>query len=411
MHVELFLNLKFFLLFLFLSLSAFFSIAEISLFSLDSIKIKRMTQSGKNTFFIVRLLENPLRTLTTILAGNTLVNIAISAIVTSLLLSFFGPKGVGISIAVTTLVLLIFCEVTPKTIAIHNNERLSYLAAGPLYLFGKVFTPFLLLAAQICDRIIAFLKIDIKKEPTLTQDEFRTVMEVGHRHGVVGKSEKEMVVSILELTTTPAQEVMTPRTDIKAVSSEWDQARVLEFARKTKHTKLLVYNGSYDNILGMIYTKELFLEEAKPLADLIKPVMFIPATKRIDELIREFYRQKSKMAVVVDEYGGTSGLVTLEDVLEEIFGEIYDEFKVKESFVETLGAHVFRISGKTAIYRVNEECGLHIVPGAYETIAGYLLDVFGKIPQEGERIKTKEGFFTVEKVMGRRIKSAVLEKI
>lgn len=403
------LILKLILLIVFLGLSAFFSASETALFSLDSIKIKRLTQEGKNTALILRLLENPMRCLTTILAGNTLVNIAISAITTSFFISLLGDKGVGISIGVTTFILLLFGEVTPKTIAIHNNERLSYLFSGPLYFFERLIAPLLFVATRVCDALITLFHLNLKKEPTLTEEEFRTVMEVGHRHGVVGKSEKEMVVSILELTTTTAQEVMTPRTDIKAVSGAWDRSRALVFAKEARHSLLPVYRDSFDNILGVINTKDLFLEEAVPLADLVKPVMFVPATKRIGDLIRDFYRQKSKMAIVVDEHGGTSGIVTLQDILEEIFGEIRNEFKVKESMVEQTGAKTYRLSGKAPVDRVNDDCRIRIPAGDYDTIAGFLLDVFGKIPAEGERIEAAGCVFTVEKILGRRIKSVFLE--
>ena len=404
------LILKFILLVVFLSFSAFFSASETALFSLDSIKLKRLTQEGKNTSVIMRLLENPMRALTTILAGNTLVNIAISAIITSLLIDFLGNKGVGISIGVTTLILLTFGEITPKVIAIHNNEKLAYAFSPLLYGFSRFISPFLFLATRICDGIISFFRLNLAKEPTLTEEEFKTVMEVGHRHGVVAKSEKEMVVSILELTATTASEVMTPRTDIKAVSSSWDREKALMFAKKIRHSKIPVYKDSFDNISGIVYAKDLFLEESQSPSDLIKPVLFVPATKKISELIRDFYRQEQKMAIVVDEYGGTSGLVTLQDILEEIFGEMHDEFEVREELVEILPNGTYRISGRAPVYKVNEDCGLKIAPGDYETIAGFLLDAFGKIPAEGERMKTAGGIFTIEKVMGRRIKSVLLEK-
>ncbi len=403
------LILRFILLFIVLGLSAFFSASETALFSLDSIKIKRLTQEGKNTSLIIRLLESPMRCLTTILAGNTLVNIAVSAIITSILIEIFGAKGVGISIVVTTVILLLFGEVTPKTIAIHNNERISYLFAAPLYFFERAMKPLVFIASRICDSIIDLLRLNLKKEPTLTEDEFRTVMEVGHRHGVVGKSEKEMVVSILGLTTTTAQEIMTPRMDIKAISANWDRPRIVEFARQARHSKLPIFKNSFDNILGMVSSKRLFLEESKEAPDLIEPVIFVPETKLIDGLIKDFYKHKSKMAIVVDEYGGTSGMVTLQDILDEIFGEIYDEFKVKERLVEQLGEKLFRVSGKALISKVSDDCGIDIPPGDYDTIAGFLLYSCGHIPFEGEKIEAALAIFTVEKVMGRRIKSVILE--
>jgi CBS domain containing-hemolysin-like protein len=261
-----------------------------------------------------------------------------------------------------------------------------------------------------CDSIISFFGLNMKKEPTLTEEEFKTVMEVGHRHGVVGKSEKEMVVSILELTTTTAQEVMTPRMDIKAISDAWDRDKAVSFAKQIRHSKLPVYKDYYDNIFGVIFTRELFLEEAKTLTELIKPVMFVPETKKISDLIMEFYRQKAKIAIVVDEHGGTAGLVTLEDVLEEIFGEIHDGSVAIENLIELLGINSFRVIGKAPIYKVNDDCGLSIAQGDYDTLAGFLLYKFGKIPQEGERIEAAGAVFTIEKVLGRRIKSVLVEK-
>ncbi|OIO35378.1 MAG: hypothetical protein AUJ74_06445 [Candidatus Omnitrophica bacterium CG1_02_44_16] len=406
-HISL---LKFLLLVILLAFSAFFSGAETALFSLDSIKLRRIAQAGKSTSLILKLLENSMKCLTTILFGNTIVNIVISAIITSLLIDFFGNNGVSISIGVTTLILLLFGEVTPKTIAIHNNERLSYIFSFPLYFFGRLMSPFLFLSTMACDNIISFFGLNLKKEPTLTEEEFKTVMEIGHRNGVVGKNEKEMVVSILELTTTTAQDVMTPRMDIKAISDVWDRERAVSFAKQVKHSKLPVYKDYYDNIFGVIFTRELFLEEAKTPAGLIKPVMFVPETKKISELIMEFYRQKAKIAIVVDEHGGTSGLVTLEDVLAEIFGEIHDGAVAAENLIEPLGPKIFRVAGKAPIDKVNDDCDLSIAQGDYDTLAGFLLDKFGKIPQEGERIGTAEAVFTIEKVLGRRIKSVILEK-
>lgn len=402
--------LKFIILAVFLSLSAFFSASETALFSLDAIKIKRLSQEGKDTSRIIKLMENPLRCLTTILAGNTLVNIIISAIIASLAMDFFGSKGASISVGIATFILLLFGDVTPKTVAINNNEKLAYLFSRPLYFFQRLIGPFLFFSTKACDGIIKSIGLHPKKEPTLTEEEFRTVMEVGQRHGIVAKSEKEMVVSILEFTTTTAQEIMIPRTDLKAISLSWDRERVLEFARSTTHSKLPAYRDSIDNIAGLIHAKDLFLEEAKPLIELLKPILFVPPTKRIDELMKDFYKQPSKLAIVVDEYGGTSGVVTIEDVLEEIFGEIHDEFETSEKLVEPLEEGVFRVSGKTPVEVAGSECSLPIREGSYKTMAGFIMDIFGKIPSEGEKISTPECEFVVEKVTGRRIKSIVIKK-
>ncbi len=407
--IGLVLIVKFVLLFIFLSLSAFFSASETALFSLDSIKIKRLSQNGKDTSFIIKLLENPMHLLTAILAGNTLANIAASALITYILIDLLGSGGLFISIGVTTFILLVFGEVTPKTLAIHNNERLAYFFSKPLFLFTRMVSPLLFLATKICNNVIALLHIELKHEPTLTEEEFKTIMEVGQRHGVVGKNEKEMVLSVLELTKTTAQEVMIPRTDIKAVAFHWPMDKVKSLIRLARHSKVPVYKDSYDNIIGMVDTKDIFLESNRAFADMVKPVIFVPPTKRIDELLQDFYRQKTKMAIVIDEYGGTSGLVTLEDILEEVFGEIYDEFEMGEKLVELMSEGRYRVSGKTPVYQVNEDCNLSISPGDYETIAGFLLYVFGKIPAEGEHVRAAGAVFIIEKIVGRRIKSVLVE--
>jgi CBS domain containing-hemolysin-like protein len=300
--------------------------------------------------------------------------------------------------------------VTPKTIAIYNNEKVAYFFAGPLYFFHRLLTPFLFLATRICDGIITAFHWQPRKEPTLTEEEFKTVIEVSHRHGAVAKNEKELVVSILELTTTTAQEVMTPRTDIKAFLVDMDMDSARRLAARVKRARLPVYKDSLDNILGFVETKDLFLEESKPLMELVRPVEFVPVTKKIDELIKDFYKKSMSVAIIVDEYGGTAGLVTLEDILEEVFGEIEDELKITENLVIEVSPGVYRLSGRAPVYKVNEDCRVAIPSGDYETIAGYLLFVFGKIPIEGEEIAATGGVFVVEKLSGRRIKSVIFRK-
>ena len=400
------------LLFLFLGLSAFFSASETALFSLDSIKLKRIIQRSRHAEVIARLLENPLRCLTTILAGNTLANIAVSSLVTTLLIDFLGDKGLAVAMGVTTLLLLAFGEVTPKTFAIHNNERLADAFVGPLYVFSRFIKPFLFVATTVCDKIMSTFHLKLKREPTLTEEEFKTVIELGTRHGVVGKSEKEMVISVLELTTTMVDEIMMPRTDVQALDNDWTQEQVWEFVRRVRHSKLPVFKESLDGIIGILYAKDLFLySHEKPWRDLVKPVMFTPETKRIDDLIKDFYKNKAEVTMVVDEYGGTSGLVTLHDILEEIFGEIRDEFAPRESLIRQIDQQTFHISGKTPVDEVQEDCGVALEPGEYDTIAGYLLNILGRIPAEGEKVQTPIGLFVIEKVSRRRIKSVIFNKL
>lgn len=390
--------------------SAFFSSSETALFSLNTIKLRKMERRGKDTRIISELLKEPSHLLATLLIGNTLVNIVISVLATSLSLELFGSKGLGLSIGVVTFLLLIFGEVAPKTFAIEKGESLSLIVAKPLKRFTGLILPLRNALQLIADSLIRLTRISSEKEPTLTEEELKTVIDVGHREGVVKKGEREMIRSALEFTDTEAKDIVTPRVDIKAASLDMTQQEFLEFACKIKHSRIPVYEGSIDKVVGVIYAKEIFLNPQRNFVESIRPVAFIPGSKKIDDLLKVFDEQKTKIAIVVDEYGGTDGLVTLEDILEEIFGEIYDEFEIPEHLIGKIDAQQFRVSGKLAISEVNERLNLDIPEGEYETFAGFVLELLDKIPVEGEKVKFKDLTFIVEKMIGKRIKTIVVRK-
>lgn len=393
-----------------LFLSAFFSGSETALFSLNTIKLRKMERRGKDTRIISELLKEPSRLLVTLLIGNTLVNVVISVVATSLSLQLFGNKGLGLAIGVVTFLLLIFGEVTPKTFAIEKGESLSLIVAKPLKYFSHLIFPLRNILRLIADRLIRLTRISSKREPTLTEEELKTIIDVGHREGVVKKGEREMIRSVLEFTDTEARDIVTPRVDIKAASLDMTQQEFLEFARKIKHSKIPVYENSVDKVVGVIYAKETFLNPERSFVESIRPVAFIPGTKKIDDLLKAFDEQKTKIAIVVDEYGGTDGLVTLEDILEEIFGEIYDEFETPEHLIEKIDDKRFKVSGKVAIIDVNEKLNLNIPEGEYETLAGFVLELLDKIPVEGERVKFKDLTFVIEKMIGKRIKMVLIRR-
>ena len=395
---------------LLLFLSALFSGSETALVSLDSIKIKRLQRQNKDIKYLQRLLSNPSRFLTTILIGNTLVNIMLSTVLTSILVRTLGDRGLAVSIGIATFLLLIFGEVTPKTFAIKQAESFSYNVARPLEIFARIIYPLRLIFSRLATMFIKTVGIRLDKEPTLTQEELKSVIELSHKHGAVKENEKEMIQSVLELTQTDVQTIMTPRPDIKALSLEKNQKQALEFLKNIKHSKIPIYRDSIDNITGVLYAKDLFFSPERDFRSLIRPAVFVPETKKIDELLKDFQSQNSKIAIVVDEYGNTYGLVTLEDILEEVVGEIYDEFETKEKFIEKLDDNTFRISGKTPIDFVNEELNINIPEGDYDTIAGYMLFLFEKIPQERESVRKGSLYFSIEKLAGRRIKSIILKK-
>lgn len=389
--------------------SAIFSASETALSSLSSIKIKRIQKHNRDITHLLRLLSDPSRFLTTILFGNMLVNIMLSTLLASILIRALGNRGLAISIGLATFLLLIFGEVFPKTLAIKKEEDMSYNLARSIDIFATIIFPFRKIFNTISDSIIKSFGISFVQEPTLTQEELKSVIELSHRQGLVKENEKEMIRSVLELTQTTAQEIMSPRPDIKALSLEINQEQAINYLKKIKHSKIPVYKDSIDNITGILYAKDLFFSPDTDFRTLVRPTFFVPATKNIDELLKDFHSQNSKIAIVIDEYGNTYGLVTLEDILEEIVGEIYDEFETKESFIEKIDEITFRLSGKAPIDLVNEELNLAIPAGGYETLAGYILFLFKKIPQEGESIKRRKFSFLIEKMAGRRIKSVILK--
>jgi putative hemolysin len=334
----------------------------------------------------------------------------LSTVLTSILIRNFGGKGLAISIVLCTFLLLIFGEVTPKILAIKKAEDFSHNIARPLEIFTKLIFPLRYIFNRIADTFIKAVGIHLDKEQALTPEELKAVIELSHRHGIVKENEKEMIRSVLELTQTNVLEIMTPRPDIKALSLDTSQNDALELLKHIKYSKVPVYKDTVDNITGILYSKDLFFSPDKDFKTLIKPPIFIPETKRIDELLKDFQTQKTKIAVVVDEYGSTCGVVTLEDILEEIVGEIYDEFDTKEKFIEKISDKSFRIDGKSPIYLINDKLDTDIPEGDYDTVAGYVLFLFKKIPQEGEFVKKGNKLFRIDKLAGRRIKSIILEK-
>ncbi len=400
---------KLFLIIILLLLSAFFSGSETALFSLDALTLRKLERQGKNTRHIKFLLSNPVQLLATILIGNMLVNTSASVLVSSIAIQAFGDLGMGMAIGIMTLLLLLFGEITPKTLALERAATISFLCARPLIYFAKVIFPLRRPLRRITDSLIPVWTKPQTNEPTVTEEELKTIIDLGQREGVVAKQEREMIRAVLEFTDTDVREVLTPRVDIKAISIDSSQEQALQLAREYRHSKIPIYKNNLDKIMGVIYAKELFLHPKRKFTELIKPVLFVPDTKQIDELLQMFERQKLKIAIVVDEYGGTDGMVTMEDLLEEIFGEIYDEFETPEKLIEDLGDNRYRIVGKMTIKDVNEALRLNLPEEEYETIAGLVMDRLGKIPAVGEKVKENNIVLTVDKRIAKRITSVIIE--
>lgn len=395
-----------------LILSGLFSASETALFSLSKIQLRRLKEKRPSqSAFIARLLDSPRRTLNTILTGNMLVNITASALVTQSLMRLTGEKGMGMAIGLTTFLLLVFGEVTPKTFAISHAENFSCLIARPLCLFTKIIFPIRWGWSKIADffseRAIGRQYL---RQPFLTEEEIRGLVSIGEKEGVISKEEEQMISTVFDFGERYVNEIMTPRVDIVAVDINEDNLHLEKALKNSRHSKVPVYKDAVDNILGIVYAKEYLLSPRQDWQNLVKPVLFVPETKRIEELLLEFQGEKSYIAIVTDEYGGTSGLVTIEDILEEIVGEIQDEYDTEEKLIVRVDAHTVSVSGKTSLYDLNEELNTHFKAKEAQTVAGFIIHLFGRIPKSGESAKYRNYLFTVDDVRKHRIRKVTIRK-
>lgn len=401
-----------FILIALLILSGLFSASETALFSLSKIQLHRLKQKyPTESTLILQLLDTPRRTLNTILTGNMLVNITTTALITTTIMRITGEKGLALAVTVTVLLLLVFGEITPKTFAIAHAEGFSRFIARPLYLFGKIIFPVRWLWARIADsvsqRIIGRRYL---KQPFLTEEEIRGLVSIGEKEGVVSQEEEQMIQAVFEFSNRSINEIMTPRVDIVSVDVNEGSLELEKILKSSRHSKVPVYKDSVDNILGIIYAKEYLLEIKKDWQDLIKPVLFVPETQKIEEVLLEFQSKKSYIAIVVDEYGGTSGLVTIEDILEEIMGEIQDEYDSEEKLIMHIDGKTTLVSGKTSLHDLNEELKTHFKVQDAQTVSGLIIHLFGRIPKSGESTKYKNYLFTVDDVRKNRIRKITMRR-
>lgn len=395
-----------------LVLSGLFSASETALFSLSRIQLRRLKErSPAKSGIIAQLLNSPRRTLNTILTGNMLVNITASALVTEILMRLMDQGALSLACGLTTFLLLAFGEVTPKTFAISHAESFSCFIARPLSVFTKVISPVCLTWSKIADsfsqRIIGRQH---SREPFLTEEEIRGLVSIGEKEGVVSKEEEQMISTVFDFGERYVNEIMTPRVDIVAVDVNEDNLHLEKVLKSSRHSKVPVYKDKVDNILGVIYAREYLLSPCADWQNLVKPVLFVPETKRIEELLLEFQSKKSYAAIITDEYGGTCGLVTIEDILEEIVGEIQDEYDTEEKLIVRVEENTVSVSGKTSLYDLNEELKTHFKAKETQTVAGFMTHLFGRIPKSGESVRYRDFLFTVDDVRRHRIRKVTISK-
>jgi len=404
--------LNFLILTILFVLSGLFSGSETALFSLSKLRLRRLySKHPKVAPPVSQLLDHPRSTLTSILVGNMLVNVTISSIATSIAIAVFGEAGLGIAMGILTFGLLIFGELAPKTFAIRNAGGFACFIARPLLAFSKLIFPLRWILRKITD-FFYFLIIGKKhkKEPLVTQKELRALVSIGEKEGILDKDERQMIHAVFDFGKRCVDEIFTPRVDVIAADQDISCSALIHVMEESKHNKIPVYKDTIDSIQGVVYMKDVVLDPKPNWHKFIKPVLFVPETKKIDDLLIEFQSKKIYIAIVVDEYGGTAGLVTIEDILEEIVGEIKDEYDKEEGKITSLGKGTFRVDASVAIHDINEELNLDLKTEEAETLGGYVLTLFDKIPKAGESIKKGHLLFIVDKVEENRIKKVRIKR-
>lgn len=407
------------LLLVLLLLSALFSSSETAFTALNKAKVRKLKDSKvKGAYLLERLIEDPHRLLSTLLLGNNLVNILIASIATKLATDRFGNVGVGVATGLATLFILIFGEITPKNYAVRHAEKVSLFAAPFIASLSYVFFPIAKIIVSLSNLVLRVLGQElIKGQPFLTPDEIKAIVAIGEEEGVIEEEERKMIHSILEFGDTLVKEIMVPRTEMVAIPETTSIKEALELARKEGYSRIPVYSGNIDNIVGILYVKDMiaFVEKGKmdlKVSEIKREPFFVPETKRVDELLKEFQRNKTHMAIVLDEYGGTAGLVTLEDVLEEIVGEIFDEYDFKEEArIEQISENEWIADGKLDIEVIEDYFDVEISEEETETLGGFVSSLLGHVPIPGEKCQYEGYEFEVISIAGRRVDKVKIKKI
>ena len=404
--------------FLFLA-SAFFSATETALFALRRVDLLKWRREGNRTAAVIeKMLERPSRLIATIFIGNEIVNVSISSLLAVLLIPLVPAHGEIVALAAGTLGILVLGDIAPKLIVWRRAKSFSLFAAGPFRLFSRAVAPVRWLVETLAEGILRLLgggKVAGKRRG-LTEREFRALVDVGGENGFLDAGERKLIHNIFELTDQRAGEIMTPLADVFMVSVEIPRRELLGQAGKYRRSRIPVYRGTRQNVVGILYLKDMLRlgadgEEEAGLADLLKPPFVVPSSKTLPLLLQDFQRRKVHLALVVDEFGEVVGIVTLEDVLEELFGEIREEHDREENEILERPDGSWRVLGKTPIHRFNDAFQAGLPDQEWDTVAGLLLHEFGRLPGRGDSIVLGSCRFTAERVKGIRIVEVGVQKL
>ncbi len=419
-------------------LNAFFAAAEIAFISLNDAKIDIKAKEGnKKAKKIKEMLVNPSKFLATIQIGITLAGFLSSAFASETFASELAPilnnwipaisltAWNNIAIIVITIILsyftLIFGELVPKRLAMKNSEKIAFASIGIIKTISVITSPFVKFLTLSTNIVSKLFGVSENEEETVTEEEIRMMIDVGKEKGTIDEEEKNMLNNVFEFNDKVVSEIMIPRTEIFALDMNMSIAEVIEeLSEDLRYSRVPVYDEKIDKIKGIVYIKDILLSTKNKntkIKNLMKEVFFVSETKPVNELFEELRKNRKQIAIVIDEYGGTSGIVTMEDILEEIVGDIYDEYDKVEKLIDKLDENTFVLNGKLAIYEVEDILGIDIEEGDYDTLSGYLVEELGRIPTEKDKgivIETEKVAYKIENVKDRhisKVKACKIEQI
>ena len=406
--------------------NAFFAATEMAFISLNDNKIKMMAkEKNKKAIRIQKMLENPSKFLATIQIGITLAGFLSSAFAADTFADKLAPAlnslmpfisvsaWQSISIVIITVILsyftLVFGELVPKRLAMKYSEKIAFTTCGVIKVLSVVAAPFVSFLTFSTNTISKLFGVTGEEQETVTEEEIKMLINEGKENGTIEEEETEMINNVFEFNDKVVSEIMIPRTEIYALDMNLSINEVIdELSEDKRYSRIPVYDETIDEIKGIVYVKDILLSQKNrnvKIKNIMKEPYFVPENKLVNELFEDLRKNKKQIAIVVDEYGGTAGMVTMEDILEEIVGEIYDEYDKEQAKYKKIDENTYLIEGNVAIYDVEKILGIEIEEGEYDTLAGYLIEQLGKIPKENEKpvVETKDATYKIEKVKERKI--------
>ena len=399
------------ILIILLVLSAFFSSAETALTTVNKLRMRSLADEDiRGAKKVCDLIEDPQKMLSAILIGNNIVNIAASSLTTSLAIDHFKSIPVGVATGVLTLLILVFGEIVPKTVATINAEKISLHYAGIITLLTYLLTPVIFIITKLSYGLLKLFHVDPNDHgAAITENELRTIVDVSHEEGVIESEERRMITNVVDFGDSLAKDVCVPRVDMSFASIDLTYDELVTAFAVDKYTRLPVYDESKDNVIGIVNLKDVFFYQGEKedfkIQDIIREPYFTYEFKKTSELLIEMRKAHISLAIVLDEYGATTGLITLEDLVEEIVGDIRDEYdEDEEDSIQQVGDNEYIIDGNTKLDDVNEALKLDLHSDDYDSIAGHIIFLLDHLPEKGETITSENVTYTVDAVDKNRIK-------